>query len=680
LQLDELESRRLLSLSIHLSYDFDANHFFDSQAKRDVMQRAADTIGGMLDDSLAAITPSGADHWLATFANPSTGQPAYVSDLTVPADTLIVFVGGCNLGPGMLGASTGGGGQVAGSASWFDHVRSRDQAGVLGSPETDFGPWGGSLAFNTAGVEWYLGLTTAGMQDSQYDLYSTALHELGHILGYGFAPSWQRNVISDSSGSSVSFHGPASMAAHSGAPVLLADPGHWAMGVTSDGTTVAMDPGDWPCQRHEFTRLDLAGLTDIGWLVAQSYLQFGDATYTVREDCGNAKISVIRFGDTSSTASVHYATADGTARSDGDYGAVSGTLVFGPGQTIQTFDVPIRTDGLIEPTEGLHLVLSDPIGIRTYGSPGLAALRILDVPPPPPTMSISDATVVEGNRGTSIAYFTVSLSSPYGYPVSVVCETCPLTAPGTAAATPGVDYLSLPATVLLFRPGEVVKTIGVTVRGDRTVEPDESFGVRLRNATHAIIVRGQGVGRILNDDNRLTISNVRVNEPSRGTATATFIVRLSARAPFPVSVVCSTADVTATAGSDYSYLPPTVLRFRPGETRKTVTVRVYSDPTLGPNESFRMILSNPTNAVIATSTGTATIIQPRIRRPARTVRALTTLPLAAAQFANRQEGALVIGPVPEAIDILDLGLRARGAGGRRSASRWDQVAAIGRVS
>ena len=77
----------------------------------------------------------------------------------------------------------------------------------------------------------------------------------------------------------------------------------------------------------------------------------------------------------------------------------------------------------------------------------------------------------------------------------------------------------------------MTKTITVAVKGDRGIEPDERFIVTLASPVHAIIGKGQGVGTILNDENRITVSDMRVTEPRSGSTVARFIVRLSARRP-----------------------------------------------------------------------------------------------------------------------------------------------------
>jgi Calx-beta domain len=108
-------------------------------------------------------------------------------------------------------------------------------------------------------------------------------------------------------------------------------------------------------------------------------------------------------------------------------------------------------------------------------------------------VSIDDVAVVEGDSGTTTAAFTVSLSGASSQTITVDYAT----GDGTAHA-PG-DYLSKSGT-LTFAPGVVSQPVSVSVVGDTAVELEETFVVNLSGATNAVIVRGQGVGTILDDD------------------------------------------------------------------------------------------------------------------------------------------------------------------------------------
>jgi hypothetical protein len=92
-------------------------------------------------------------------------------------------------------------------------------------------------------------------------------------------------------------------------------------------------------------------------------------------------------------------------------------------------------------------------------------------PPPIPSLTISDATVTEGNNGTVAAVFTVTLSEATTIPVRINAGT----ANGTA--TEGTDYQGI-LTSFIVNPGETSKTFNVPVFGDRLGEPNgEAMGV-----------------------------------------------------------------------------------------------------------------------------------------------------------------------------------------------------------
>src|SRR5262249_10890418 len=103
-------------------------------------------------------------------------------------------------------------------------------------------------------------------------------------------------------------------------------------------------------------------------------------------------------------------------------------------------------------------------------------------------------TSQEGNNGTTLFVFTVSLSLAYDMPVTVSYAT----ADGTATVADN-DYQAQSGT-LTFDPGETTKTIAIVVYGDRKKEPNETFFLNLSGAVNATILDGQGLGTILNDD------------------------------------------------------------------------------------------------------------------------------------------------------------------------------------
>ncbi|MDJ0731850.1 MAG: Calx-beta domain-containing protein [Crocosphaera sp.] len=218
-------------------------------------------------------------------------------------------------------------------------------------------------------------------------------------------------------------------------------------------------------------------------------------------------------------------------------------------------------------------------------------------------VSINDVTVVEGNSGTTPMVFTVTLLGNSSVPVSVNYSVTGET------ATSGIDYTASNGT-LTFNPGETQKTITLQVNGDLSLESDETLTVNLKNPTsNAVIVDGQGIGTITNDDSApylpsLSVADFSVNE--NGTATVT--VTLSSAATQTVSVDYSTANETAIAGQDYIANSGT-LSFNPGQTQKTFNIGIIDDLVYEPNdETFRVNLGNAQNALINKGLAMGTIM------------------------------------------------------------------------
>lgn len=97
-----------------------------------------------------------------------------------------------------------------------------------------------------------------------------------------------------------------------------------------------------------------------------------------------------------------------------------------------------------------------------------------------PSLVIGDASASEGNSGTNTFSFPVTLSASSAQTVTVNFAT----ANGTATA--GSDYVAASGTVS-FNPGQTSGTVSVTVNGDSTREPNESFVVNLSGAVNATI-------------------------------------------------------------------------------------------------------------------------------------------------------------------------------------------------
>jgi hypothetical protein len=258
-----LEGRQLLTLTVQFDYTYDTAGFFSQPIRRTLLNAAAQTLTANITTNLSAITPSGTNTWSATTFNPAnTTTNITINNASIPANTIIVYVGGSTLGGSEAGLGGPGGFSDSGSTAWINAVGGRGQAGALISPATAFSPWGGSVSFDTGGTSWYFG-TGNTVPFGQLDFYSVAEHELGHVLGIGTADSFDSHV------SGSNFIGSHAEAAHGGLAVPL-DPGrsHWDESVTSGGQQAVMTPILPEGTRLGWTALDQAGLQDIGWTIS----------------------------------------------------------------------------------------------------------------------------------------------------------------------------------------------------------------------------------------------------------------------------------------------------------------------------------------------------------------------------------------------------------------------------
>ncbi len=114
--------------------------------------------------------------------------------------------------------------------------------------------------------------------------------------------------------------------------------------------------------------------------------------------------------------------------------------------------------------EGAQLTLGGFLYSISYqGTDGtgndVVLTRLVTPGPPPPSISVGDVIVSEGDSGTTPATFTLTLSAPSAQTVTVDYSTADET------ATSPDDYVSASGT-LTFNPGETTKPITVLVNGD----------------------------------------------------------------------------------------------------------------------------------------------------------------------------------------------------------------------
>jgi predicted extracellular nuclease len=336
-----------------------------------------------------------------------------------------------------------------------------------------------------------------------------------------------------------------------------------------------------------------------------------DATVSindVRLNEGNSGTSAITFtvslskplaGNVTFTA----ATAPGTATAGNDYvTSTQAGLVIAAGTTSKTVTFSLNGDTTPEPDETFFVNLSAVTGALIGDGQGVGTIANDDAA----SLSINDATVTEGNAGTTTATFTVTLSAPSANATTFNIAT----ADGTAVA--GSDYVASSLANQSIPAGSTSKTFSVTVNGDTATEPNETFFVNLSNATNAVIADGQGVGTINNDDTAplpaLSVSDASVSEGNSGTVAAVFTVSLSAVAQQDVSFSVFTSGNTAGSPADFTAINLGSQVIPAGSSNKTFSVLVNGDTLVEPNETFFFNVSSVSGATVADAQGTGTIL------------------------------------------------------------------------
>jgi Calx-beta domain len=268
-------------------------------------------------------------------------------------------------------------------------------------------------------------------------------------------------------------------------PVLHAQfriPAYFAIG---DATTTATC-FDYYTNERPFAESTFRVLGNVG-------ISVGDSSVVE----GRAGTRLLRFPLTVSESTnedvfVSYVTLNGDATAGSDYDTRLGVAKVPAGATAATISVPVRGDTTVESKETLGLLLADPHGGHLDRAMGVG--RIIDDDPTSGLrVSIGDAALVEGKRGTRSLRIPVTLSEAAGSAVSVKYAT----ASGTAHS--GLDFNAVSGT-LTIAAGETSAVVTVPIRVDQIAEFTESFTVKLSSPTGATIGRTTGVGKILDDD------------------------------------------------------------------------------------------------------------------------------------------------------------------------------------
>jgi uncharacterized delta-60 repeat protein len=309
---------------------------------------------------------------------------------------------------------------------------------------------------------------------------------------------------------------------------------------------------------------------------------FSSSNYTIMENETTVLVTVLRLGDTSKSATLDYATSDGTA-TDADYTPQKGTLTFGPLETSKTIAIPILDDTVPEDPETFSVTLTNPSPGTSLGNKTTVPIIIQDNEPRIRFGGVQ-SPVTEGIP-PAIIFFVFRDGS-----VSNIVTVDYATRDGTALA--GADYLAVSGT-FTFLPGEIAKSNTVPILNDLVVEPPETFDIVLSNPTGGAGLASPSVATVTIYDDEPT---VHFDSPSAlaNERDGQVIVRVvrEGKLENAASVQYATGDQSARASTDYQAHSGT-LTFAPGESAKAVSIPLVNDQEREFAESFQVVLTNP---------------------------------------------------------------------------------------
>jgi hypothetical protein len=382
----------LLAVTIQFDYSLDENGFFDNRARVRTLEAAAAVYENLLTDHLTAIEPSGANWWNVIIPNPSSGQGRVMSNMTIPEDTILVFVGGRDIRGGDIASVDIGLLSGDGDEQWESTIFERGQPNAMGTDvATDFGYWGGAVTFDTTDRSgspraWNFRIDQRPAAH-EHDFFSAALNVMTKVLGIGTADSWERWIDWDAH----TFTGPHSVAEF-GQPVPL-NPNEWvakpapthfehvtSSDVWPDGESqIALNTSVLPRGvRKLITHLDIAALKDIGWEIAPTIalLQPGDANQDLNFDQLDIA-QVLQSGK--------YLTDEPATWPEGDWNGMSASY---PGH-------PAEGDGLFDQ---LDIVAAQQSATYLTGPQSVRTLRLVPEPSGPAMLGLAVLALMASAR------------------------------------------------------------------------------------------------------------------------------------------------------------------------------------------------------------------------------------------------------------------------------------------
>jgi uncharacterized delta-60 repeat protein len=315
-------------------------------------------------------------------------------------------------------------------------------------------------------------------------------------------------------------------------------------------------------------------------------ISFASDTFQVAKSTptGFAIVNIVRSGGSTAAATVGFATTtNGTAVIGTDYTPASATVIFNPGDSNKTVQVPIINNGLPEGDRTVTMMISNILG-ATIASPSNAVLTIRDTTFAPGQLSLSTTNYFV-NEGDGVATITVNRTGGSSGAVSAFYYTTPIT------ATPGLNYISVSNSVS-FADGQTNRTFSIPLIDNNVVQGQVTLTVTLLtnlSSGTTIGIPSNAVVFIADNDIGFSFVNATNIFPETIGAASVQVQRIGPTNS-TLSVNYATHDGTALAGTNYTATSGT-LTFTPGQIIKSIVVPLIDDQEVTGDLLFTVVLS-----------------------------------------------------------------------------------------
>lgn len=336
---------------------------------------------------------------------------------------------------------------------------------------------------------------------------------------------------------------------------------------------------------------------------AAGTVRFNSATFSGPEN-GIVMISAIRENGSFGAATVDAVFTDGTGVSPGDYDSTTITFSWADGEAgIKSLQVPVVDNQNDEPDKSFNATLANQTGGITLVNPTTATITILDDDVAGALEFASATASVAENAGSLTLTVNRNGGSDGAVQVTVAATN--------GSATAGTDFTS-PPTPLPFANGQTSANVVVPIADIPGFQGDRTFTVTLFAPTNGATLGATTSTTVTITDNEVPTPGEFVFDPasvlvSESAGTVNLTIKRVNGSDNAVTVDYATVAGTAQPGDDYTDPGTQTVAFAQGETSKQISIAIISDDIFENNETFSVVLSNPTNGASLGATATATV-------------------------------------------------------------------------